>query len=122
MEKIYTFASSLTQKHKNMIEQKIEGEFLVIRIPLAELPRVSTTFQPMSADPLKGLKTKTRDFLRDLQSTFQHNVEIGTKGAIKEICYSHRVNMNVALKELEKRGFVSVNRAESGRILTFTIL
>ena len=105
-----------------MIEQKIEGEFLVIRIPLSELPRVSTTFTPMGIDPLKGLKTKTRDFLRDLRVTFEHNVAIGTKGVIKEMCYNHRVNMNVALKELEKRGFVSVNRAESGRILTFTIL
>ena len=105
-----------------MIEQKIEGEFLVIRIPLSELPRVSTTFTPMGIDPLKGLKTKTRDFLGHLQSAFQHHVAISSKGVIREICYSHRVNMNVALKELEKRGFVSVNRAESGRILTFTIL
>ena len=113
------------QKANNMIEQKIEGEFLVVRIPLAELPRISTTYQPPSEDVFKGMKGKTRDFIGDLLANYRHNTPVARKNeSLVELGYKHRVDVNGALKEMERRGMVEIDRMPQfpHHIRTFTIL
>jgi hypothetical protein len=108
-----------------MIEQKIEGEFLVIRIPLAELPRISTTYQPPSEDIFKGMKNKTRDFVAELFANYRHNTPIARREeSVADLGHKHRVDVNGALKELERRGMVPVSRMPQfpHHIKTFTIL
>jgi hypothetical protein len=108
-----------------MMEQKIEGEFLVIRIPLSELPRISTTYQPTGQEPLKGMKGKTRDFVHDLLANYRHNTPIERRGqSISDLGYKHRVDVNGALKEMERRGMLKVDRLPEFpfHIKTFTIL
>ena len=113
------------QKANNMIEQKIEGEFLVVRIPLAELPRISTTYQPPSEDVFKGMKGKTRDFIGDLLANYRHNTPVARKNeSLVELGYKHRVDVNGALKEMERRGMVKIDRMPQfpHHIRTFIIL
>lgn len=115
----------LKQKQNIMkSEAKIEGDFLVVRIPLSEI--INGAFVPdENGDPFKGMQTKSREFAKELFANFRHNTPINRRE--KSLCdlgYKHRVEINGFVKELERRGMVKVDRLPSfpHHIRTFTIL
>lgn len=92
------------------IQHSIEGDYLVIKIPMAfnQLPNTQQI-----SDPLKHFKQNTRDFLTGVISRYGTNVEISKKDKfVQDLAYRYRINLGSLIKSLEERGLAIVDQSQ----------